>query len=103
MGMMNQGNGSGGVLTPLIDEFYTVKSFDKTGLFTRMKRLCLARGFDIQFPVITEMANKSNATIKCADKSCPFKICLQKNAQNAMEEYRIIDMQPSHSHMLRMQ
>ena len=61
-------------MTPGIDEFYQVKAVDKTGLFTRMKRVSISRGFDIQFPVVTDMANKSNATIRCADKTCPFKI-----------------------------
>ena len=86
------GSMGGGFLTPGIDEFYQVKAVDKTGLFTRMKRVSISRGFDIQFPVVTDMANKSNATIRCADKTCPFKINLQKNVHNPLEEYRIVDI-----------
>lgn len=96
-------SGNGGFLTPGLDEFYQVKSVDKTGLFTRMKRICLSRGFDIQFPSVTDIANKSNATIRCADKTCPFKISLQKNLHNPLEEFRIVDVQPSHNHQLRLQ
>ena len=88
-------------MTPQIEEFYTVKTFDKSSLFTRMKKLGISRGFDIQFPIISDSGNKSTATIRCAMKGCPFKIVQQKNLLNTMEEYRILDLHAGHNHSLR--
>jgi hypothetical protein len=88
-------------ITPQIDEFYTVKAFDKTGLFTRMKRLCLMRGFEIQFPLVADSGSRMAATIKCVNKMCPFKVVFQKSSANSMEEFKVSEIQPAHNHFLR--